>query len=230
MTIDGAPAGDFTLGVSLSRFATDITLGGESARLRQTQVAVPMSFRLSDAWTLSATLVFVADGRLSFDDGPPAGPAPTPPRALRYDLQPGAAAGLGLSWRALEAPRDGIDLSLAFQLAAASTRLRTPDSVSMDVPRGAEWMAFDLRVSLTASRTFGGVLTPWASVRVFGGPIAVGWDGRDGTSLGSDDRHVQLAAGVSVRPFPLRVPGLRLFVEGAALSERGFTLGASHAF
>lgn len=230
MTIDGAPAGDVTLGVSLSRFATDITLGGESARLRQTQLAVPMSLRLSDTWTLSATLVFVSEGRLAFDDGPPAGPVPEPARALRYDLQPGAAAGVGLSWRALKAPRDGVDLSLAFQLAAASTGLRAPDRLPTGVPRGADWMAFDLRVSLTASRTFGGVFTPWASVRVFGGPIAVTWDGRDETSLGSDDRHVQIAAGMSLRLFPESAPGFRVFVEGAALSERGFTLGASHAF
>jgi len=234
-TSDGANASrPLSLGVSLSQFRTELSFDGLDARLRQTQLALPFSWRFGDI-TLSATVAFIADGALIFDDGSPltAPRGDVPAHAYRYDFKPGAAFGLGINWRLLKASADEVDLSLGLQLAYAHTILRSPDVVDAETAASASWDAFDLRVSLTVSRTFADVLTPWASVRLFGGPVVTSLKGRAGDSrtiVGADIRHVQLAAGMSIVPLPKAAPQWRIYAEGAILSERGFTLGSAVSF
>lgn len=232
MTTDDAnTARPFSLGVSLSQFRTELRFDGLDARLRQTQLALPFAWQIGDI-TLTATVALIADGALVFDDAAPPGDA-TLNHAYRYDFKPGAAVGLGINWGLLRAKTDDVDLSLGLQLAYAHTTLRSPDRSADEPAPKAAWDAFDVRLSLTISRTFGRTLTPWASVRVFGGPVLAKLtnpSGEDTALVGSDIRHVQLAAGLSVLPFPATAPRWRLYAEGAVLSERGFTLGSALSF
>lgn len=144
-----------------------------------------------------------------------------------YAITPGFLVGLAGEWHALRAPRDPITLSLGLQLAVASARVK---DASGDT---APWVAFDARLSLTVSRTFWEVLTPYAAVRALGGPIL--WSNRPATSseaggardvVGSDPRHVQLALGLGVAPHP----AFALHIEWDYFGERGLFGGVSASF
>lgn len=123
----------------------------------------------------------------------------------RHTLATGGLAALSLDWRML-ARTAPLALTLGAQLGASHTTTRADD----DAERSG-WTALDVRVALTASRTFFEALTPYASARTFGGPIL--WRG----ALGTDTLHLQLALGLRWQV----TPALSLHVEGAALSERG---------
>lgn len=129
------------------------------------------------------------------------------------DFDPGFVAGLHVDWRALSAPDDPITLTLGVQLAVAHATL-TLDGVSYG------WTATDVRASVTVSRTLWDRLTPYLSVRAFGGPIFF----RDAT--GADKTHVQIALGLALQI----ASGVSLSVEGAVLAERGVFGGVAVAF
>ena len=134
-------------------------------------------------------------------------------RGVRYDIRPGVVVALSLDWRVLSAPVDPLTLTLGAQLGASH--------VTLDDGQATQgWTATDLRASVTASRTFFDRLTPYLSLRAFGGPIF--W--RDAT--GSDTTHVQLALGVGLE----LVPGWSLHIEGAVFAERGVFGGLAVAF
>jgi len=130
----------------------------------------------------------------------------------RLDIDPGFVVATSLDWRVLTAPRDPLSLTLGLQLGVSRATV-------VDTGRKDGWTALDLRASVTASRTFGPV-TPYASVRLFGGPVF--WRG----ATGSDTKHVQLAAGLGVEV----ARGWTLHLEGAVLSERGLFGGLGVAF
>lgn len=131
-----------------------------------------------------------------------------------HDLEPGVVGALALDWRALEAPRDPLTLTLGVQLGASHARLVDPAS-----ERSYAWTTTDLRASVTASRTFDPI-TPYLAARVFGGPVF--WRG----ASGGDTTHVQLAAGVGIA----LGAAVSLHLEGAALAERGLTGGVALAW
>jgi len=134
-------------------------------------------------------------------------------RGQRYAIGPGVVVALALDWRVLSAPIDPLTLTLGLQLGVSHTTLTA---------QGASdpWTATDLRASVTASRTFFDRLTPYLSLRLFGGPVF--WRG----AIGSDTTHVQLALGFAVE----LVPGWSLHIEGAAIAERGVFGGLAVAF
>ncbi|MFO0746951.1 MAG: hypothetical protein U1F43_14960 [Myxococcota bacterium] len=134
-----------------------------------------------------------------------------------YAIEPGLVVGVSLDWRVLSAPRDAVSLTLGLQLGVAWS------SVAPEVGAGPlddRWLTFDARASATVSRTFFGRLTPYASVRLFGGPAL--WGG----AAGGDKTHVQLAAGLALAV----TDALSLHVEGALLAERGAFAGLGLAF
>lgn len=110
-------------------------------------------------------------------------------------------------------------LGLSFGASGASTRLSvTPEGES------ALFYAFDFRAGLTVGKTFFSVLSPYAAVRLFGGPVLWRLDGA--IALGTDVKHYQLAAGL-VTALPR---GVDVFVEGAPLGERSVSLGGGLRF
>ena len=84
--------------------------------------------------------------------------------------------------------------------------------------------AFDIRVGLTVGKTFWNVLSPYAAVRAFGGPVI--WKLAGETRTGTDLHHFQIAAGM-VSSLPR---GVDLFAEIAPLGERAVTLGGGVGF
>jgi hypothetical protein len=72
-----------------------------------------------------------------------------------------------------------------------------------------------------AGRTFAKMWNPYVLARAFGGPVSWSIDAMN--VLGSDTRHFQLGAGLSV----VTVLGLTVTLDVSALGEQGASLGAS---
>jgi len=98
----------------------------------------------------------------------------------------------------------------------AHTRL---DDNSPDVP----WRAADVRVGVTAGKTFGRA-RPYVVARAFGGPVS--WHVAGQAITGSDSHHYQLGAGIA-----LDLPAhFDLSVEAAPLGEQGLAAGLGYRF
>lgn len=172
--------------------------------------------RMSDWWTLS----FAAGAGL---------PGFLITGGERHQIQTGWLVAVSSSWRL--AGRGTLPffalLSLTIAGSGASTRLESPPLQA--APLGAETdsvplFALDARLGLIAGKTFFDVLTPYAGVRLFGGPVMWRFRGQD--TVGSDTHHVQLAIGLS-SALPL---GIDLFAEIAPFGERAATVGGGLSF
>jgi len=85
-------------------------------------------------------------------------------------------------------------------------------------------VAQDNRISAVAGKTVGGVFSPYAAVRVFGGPV---WWHRGGQDVtGGDVHHYGIGAGGS-----LTISGMVDIVgETTLIGEKTFSLGVSVSF
>ncbi|MDB4940658.1 MAG: uncharacterized protein JWP97_192 [Labilithrix sp.] len=101
---------------------------------------------------------------------------------------------------------------------------RTHGSVS-GAASSTTFTAGDLRAGVIVGKTFGDVLTPYVTGRVFGGPIYWHLDGASVT--GTDLYKYQAGGGVSLALLRRR---LDVFAEGIALGERGFAAGLGTTF
>jgi hypothetical protein len=101
---------------------------------------------------------------------------------------------------------------------------RTREEVFVGPAASAGLYAFDVRVGLTVGKTFFDTLSPYATLRAFGGPILWGYEGK--TVLAGDLYHVQFGGGL-VTALPR---GFDVFVEGIPLGERAVVLGAGKGF
>lgn len=112
-------------------------------------------------------------------------------------------------------------IGVAVAASGASTRLETK------VPQPgatAGLYAIDVRGSVTVGKTFFRTISPYASVRAFGGPVF--WSYRGATVLGSDTRHYQLSLGMTAA-----LPrGFDMFVDGSPLGEQAIALGVGRSF
>lgn len=125
-----------------------------------------------------------------------------------YDVGPGWLAAAGVSWRVLAEEKVIPYVVLAATLGVTSARLETAAS------REA-YLGIDFRFGATLGKTFFGWLSPYASARVFGGPVI--WSSEDETIVGTDRYHVQGALGaVFILP-----ENLDLFLEGSPGGEQG---------
>jgi len=110
-------------------------------------------------------------------------------------------------------------IGLALGASGASTRrelVMTQESASL--------YALDVRVAVTVGKTFWSALSPYASVRAFGGPVF--WSHAGKSIWGGDTRHYQIALGMAAA-----LPrGFDLFVDGAPLGERAMAIGAGKSF
>jgi hypothetical protein len=93
-------------------------------------------------------------------------------------------------------------------------------SVAIASTNDARFTAGDFRIGAIAGRTFGKLWSPYVLARGFGGPV---WWTIDGTStVGSDTRHFQLGAGLSVT-----TGRLTIVADVSALGEQAASLGVS---
>lgn len=160
---------DLRVAASVAGFRTRLVFAGTTP-VDTEQFAAVAAFekRLSRRWTLSASAGGVFSGQLVSSD--------------RVDrLGPGGVVSVGASWTWLEqqGARPFVMLSGSLALSAVQT---TPTL----------YAAGDARLGVAAGYTLWDRVTPYATARVFGGPVF--WNHQTGT----DAYHVQLGAGLVV--------------------------------
>lgn len=125
-----------------------------------------------------------------------------------FDVDTGWLAALGLGWRVLAEEEIVPYVLLGATLGVTSAR------TALGTERGG-YLGIDFRFGATVGKTFFGWLSPYASLRVFGGPVI--WTDRGESRLGTDRYHVQGALGaVFILP-----ESLDLFLEGSPGGEQG---------
>jgi hypothetical protein len=135
----------------------------------------------------------------------------------RHDIAPGWLGLAAFSWRiaAGEGPWPFVLTSLSF--AGSSARTVGPDGTS------ARLVAIDLRGGVTVGKTLWDTLSPYAALRLFGGPVL--WEYRGASVGGSDRHHVQAAVGGVLTLAPVDV-----YVEWAFAGERALGGGIGVSF
>lgn len=204
-----AGASRFRVGVSYGAAGTNLLFDG-STRSAMVRTALSASFD----YQLRPTTT------LSFGAGVATGGSLTAHR-VHYSLDPGWLVTASYARRLVDGAGSLPFVILGFSLGAsgASTHVSARrDSAS------APFYAVDFRAGVTVGKTFFRALSPYAAVRVFGGPVIWKLEGK--TALGTDVNHYQLAAGL-VTALPR---GVDVFVEGAPLGERAFALGGGVSF
>jgi len=163
-----------------------------------------------------ASLAYLPTARLVLQAGVGAafGGSLTTPDA-RYQFSPGPTALVGADFRAFDDGRYFLLLTSGLSLATARTHAAGETSVGYE--------AFDLRLGVQFGVELANIVRPYATARVFGGPIF--WRYRDEAVTGTDTHHYQLGAGVAVRVSK----ALNLFAEGIPLGEQAISAGVGLA-
>jgi hypothetical protein len=169
--------------------------------LREYAITAFAGYSSPSGWSLRASIGALVDGSLEDEMG-------------THDVEPGIVGGLGASrqWQL----GDGywfVTGSAGLSIAAASTEQAAAGDERL--------VAADVRVGAIAGRTFAKLWNPYLLARAFGGPVWWNINGSDTT--GSDTRHFQLGAGISV----VTSFGLTVVVDVSALGEQAASLGAS---
>ena len=205
----GGPATRFRVGASYGASGADLLFNGSiHAGMVRTAVSASFDYQLGPATTLSFGAGAGTGGSLSVS-------------GIRYGIRPGWLATASYARRLVDGAGSlpFVILGLSFGGSGASTRLSLADH-----DETAPLYAFDFRGGLTVGKTFLDVLSPYAAIRLFGGPVL--WKVNGKSALGTDENHYQLAAGL-VTALPR---GFDAFVEGAPLGERAVTVGAGYIF
>lgn len=132
----------------------------------------------------------------------------------RDSIDPGFVGVVGTSFLALEN-----DHAIPFVLLSAQF-----SSIIASTAPEVGYRAFDLRVGASVGWTLYRVLSPYAVLRVFGGPAT--WEIFGESITGTDKYHYQVGAGVSW----LIARRIDVFAEGIAFGERGLSVGAGVTF
>jgi hypothetical protein len=132
-----------------------------------------------------------------------------------HNFSPGPTASIGADFRAFDDGRYFLLLTSGLSFAMARTQLAAEPSVGYE--------AFDLRLGTQFGVQLARILSPYATARVFGGPVYWRYAGRAVT--GTDTHHYQLGVGVGVRASRT----VLMFAEGIPLGERAVSLGVALA-
>lgn len=176
-----------------------LDFGGDAGELDITQYAVTASVGHAwPTWSVRAAIGAIAGGTLETGD-------------RTFDIGAGFVASVGVA-RRFPFGAYFVDASASASIGRTTTHETggpTDTLVAIDI----------LRAGVTAGRTFG-IVSPYALVRVFGGPALWRLDGEDVT--GTDTHHFQLGAGASVS-----AGRFTIVVDIAALGEQGASLGVA---
>jgi len=177
--------------------------GDQTFELTERAATAFAGYSAANGWSFRGTLGALLDGGL--DDG----------TSGTHDLGAGVVGAVGAArqWKL----GDGywfVTGSAGISVAVSSTHTAGATSD----PR---FVAGDMRIGAIAGRTFGEIWSPYVLARGFGGPVFWSVNGMDVT--GTDTRHFQLGAGMSVATSI----GLTVVVDISALGEQGASLGAS---
>lgn len=189
-----------------SVFATDLSFAsGADAYIERRAAAASLSYRYSDTISLQVGLGATLGGRFVF-------------RQDRFSFDPGWIASIAGTWKVYG--KKAGDPFVIVGGAAAATGAPTRDAAG----ETQDMLAFDLRISAIAGKTFFEILSPYVALRAFGGPVL--WKYRGEDQLGGDKYHFQVGAGLLVA-----LPGrFDVYAEVVPLGERAATLGLGYSF
>jgi hypothetical protein len=199
-------------GVSYGVFGSDLSIiGGPSASIQREAVSASLEYRVSATTTWGGGAGAGVGGLLVTN-------------GTRYTINPGWLLTALYARRLLDGrgQKPFLLFGMAFGASGASTQAQT--FAVGATPARSSLYAFDVRGALTVGKTFWGALSPYASVRLYGGPIL--WSLQSKTVVAGDDYHVQGAVGLAVA-----LPdGFDAYAEGAPGGERGVTMGLGRSF
>jgi hypothetical protein len=141
-----------------------------------------------------------------------------------YDFSPGPTAAMGASYRLVQGTKPFVILTANLSFSDAETQLSAADAASNPGVPDVRYDAFDLRGGVLVGTTLWRMLSPYAVVRAFGGPVY--WQYQGANVTGTDAHHYQVGAGLTL----VVVHRVDLFVEGIPLGERSLAAGAAVAF
>lgn len=199
------------MGLTYGVFGSDLVWSsGMEATIQRRAATISFERRMSETWVLSLSGGMSLPGHLRID-------------GERHDILPGWLGALTSSWRLMDGEGSKPFMLVSVTLAGSGARTREAGRPSDDATT-AQLLAFDARAGLTVGKTFSGVISPYAGVRLFGGPIL--WRFRGEDLGGTDQHHYQLAIGMS-SSLPA---GIDLFAEIAPLGERAAAVGGGVTF
>jgi hypothetical protein len=211
----GLLTGRLHAGLSLGVFGSELTFGGgaQTAYVERRALSASLDLQIGEANTISIGGGAGLGGLLRVG-------------GVRHEISPGWLVTAAYSRRLLDGRGAAPFLLLGVSLggSGASTRAELPIAIAPTQPSTTPLFAFDLRAGLTVGKTFFRAMSPYASARVFGGPVI--WSTPQATMTGSDQRHFQLAVGL-MTALPR---GFDLYVEAAPLGERALTIGGGARF
>jgi hypothetical protein len=128
-----------------------------------------------------------------------------------YQFSPGPTALVGADFRAFDDGRYFLILTSGLSFSSARTHASGE--------AGESYQAFDLRLGAQFGLQLAQIVRPYATARVFGGPIF--WRYENEAVTGTDTHHYQLGAGLAVR----LSKALSVFAEGIPLGEQAVAVG-----
>ena len=180
--------------------------GTTTFRLTEQAITAFAGYSTPAGWSFRGSFGALVNGTLDRDS-----------TAATHDLHPGIVGALAVSRHSTFG--DGawfVTGSFGISILVASTTENGVAAAPVE-----RFIGGDARLGAIAGRTFANVWNPYLLARGFGGPILWSVDGMDAS--GTDTRHFQLGAGLSV----VTSFGLTLVVDISALGEQSASLGAS---
>ncbi len=192
-------------GASGGAFATTIVFEGDrNVDIEQASVSATLGYQISTRTGVVGTAGGILGGTV--DHG------------AEGDIGSGVVASVSATYLALFETE-----KRPFVLGSMTFGHSRTSAVSDDMQRH-DWTAFDLRAGVMVGKTISDNFVPFASARVFGGPVSWQLGGED--VVGSDKYHYTVGLGAT-----FRIPGkLDLFAEVLGLGEQSASVGGSVAF
>jgi hypothetical protein len=185
--------------------------GSRDVTLQRTAIVASSDF-FAGEWTFTLGAGPLLEGELA----PSAGPA--------FDLGPGWIASASAAYNVLDGTGSAPFVIFGVSFGASSSRSRPRSPLPGEAGGSGRLVATDARIGVTVGKTFWSTLSPYASIRAFGGPVF--WDNGAEDLGGSDKHHYQPALGVAVT-LPA---GFDLFGEGAPVGERAVHAGLGFSY
>ncbi|MFT3766955.1 MAG: hypothetical protein QM820_15770 [Minicystis sp.] len=202
----------FHAGASYGVFGSSLSFADGPSRvdIQRRAVTASLEYRITDDMTAGGGAGAGLGGLFTVGDA-------------RYKVLPGWMVTATWSRRLLDGAGRApfLLIGLAFGASGASTRQETTGTAA---PKTASLYALDIRAALTVGKTFWRTLSPYASVRAFGGPVF--WGYNDKSIVGGDRYHFQIALGM-VAALPR---GFDVFADGSPVGERAMTIGMGKSF
>jgi hypothetical protein len=189
-------------------FNSSLVLGDVPVEMERQALSLSFDYRLSDATTLSIGGGAGTTGFIATKGG-------------RHDILPGWMVTASYARRLVDGY--GAEPFVLFGISGGVSGGATRPFGSLS-PESTPLYSFDVRAALTVGKTILGVVSPYATAKLFGGPVF--WKLAGMPLVGGDRYHYQVGAGLVVA-----LPrGMDLFAEAVPFGERALTAGGGVSF